>query len=466
MLPTFSIVLPVYATPPSLLIRQLESIRTQTWVLFECIIVDDGSPDPSLCELIERWATTDHRFSVHRRPRNGGIAAATNDAVERARFDFVVFCDHDDSLMPDALEAVADEVHRHPATDVVYSDELLVDADGAVLESYRKPDFSPYRLLGHNYFNHLTVVRRALLPRAPLRTEFEPTQDFDLLLRVVPGARRVGHLRRPLYRWRAIPGSVATAVTEKHGVAQAVRRAVTAACAQRQEDCSVSPLPDNPAAVRVRFNAHDRCHVQAVSTESNDTGVIDAAIRAARADTVVLVDPTARTPEPQPGDTAGWPTELVALAARDDVGVAGARLVTADGALVSAGRVHGLRPSDQFHGSDASGPGPWGAFQVLREVASVAPLGAAFRTARYRAVGGLATDLPLQVAMADLCVRLRLAGYPSLSTPSTVLTLPAGTPGWTPEDAEMSAWRRRYGSVPELVDDPYDPLGASGAPSR
>ena len=117
--------------------------------------------------------------------------------------------------------------------------------------------------------------------------------------------------------------------------------------------------------------------------------------------------------------------------------------------------MHGPRPADLFAGVDAANAGPWGAFTVAREVASVAVMGAAISKAAFLAGGGLPIHLPLQVAMVAHAARLRVAGRASLWTPAVTIELPAGTTGWAADAAEQAAYDAESARFPELRDDPY-----------
>ena len=138
----FSIVLPLYNSPLEHLKTQLESISAQSHTSWECIVVDDGSADTRGVELAEQMRIPDPRFIVLRRPVNGGIAAATNDGLDRATGDWVVFCDHDDVLYPHALETVAAHIATHPEDDFIYSDEELIDEDGALVTTSHPLDIA------------------------------------------------------------------------------------------------------------------------------------------------------------------------------------------------------------------------------------------------------------------------------------------------------------------------------------
>lgn len=100
-MPQVSIIVPVYKVE-AFLPRCLESIAAQTSPDFECILVDDGSPDGSGA-ICDEWAARDGRFSVVHK-QNGGLSSARNAGLDLAQGRWVVFCDSDDSLHPQALE--------------------------------------------------------------------------------------------------------------------------------------------------------------------------------------------------------------------------------------------------------------------------------------------------------------------------------------------------------------------------
>ncbi|MEO1057415.1 MAG: glycosyltransferase, partial [Actinomycetota bacterium] len=250
---TFTFVLPLWNSDPTLLAQQLDALAGQAgnW---ECVAVDDGSTNTAGIELVETRALDDPRFRALRRATNGGIAAATNDAIAAAQGDWIVFCDHDDRVHSDALAHLSAAIAAHPDVDLIYTDEQVVDADGQMLDVYRKPDWSPERLLGQNYLNHLVAVRAALIERVGgLEARFAPCPDREFTLRASRAARRVVHVPEILYDWRSLPGSVAHDVAEKPGVAAAV-----VAAAQRHIDdttIAVTSVPEDAASARITWPA-------------------------------------------------------------------------------------------------------------------------------------------------------------------------------------------------------------------
>jgi hypothetical protein len=156
-----------------------------------------------------------------------------------------------------------------------------------------------------------------------------------------------------------------------------------------------------------------------------------------------------------------WWEPLVAQVARPGVGAAGPRLVTEDGRLVSAGRIHQPAIRDLHSGGPADDPGPWGCFQIAREVASVASLGLTVRTDTFIAAGGFPRLDDLDVATALLCSRLQSTGQVTVWTPQCEIVLPAS---WLPPgDAALAARDAVVATVladePSVFDDAFTPVG-------
>lgn len=81
------------------LIREtLESIQSQTFHSWECLIVDDGSTDKSF-EIIREFEKRDSRIRLIKRDRNPkGAPACRNIGIEHSRGEFILFLDSDDLL--------------------------------------------------------------------------------------------------------------------------------------------------------------------------------------------------------------------------------------------------------------------------------------------------------------------------------------------------------------------------------
>ena len=84
--------------------QAIRSIAAQSYLNFECVIVDDLSSDDSL-QVIKHTLQelADRRFSLFRNPANTGQMGAMKAGLARASGKFIVFIDADDVLLPDFL---------------------------------------------------------------------------------------------------------------------------------------------------------------------------------------------------------------------------------------------------------------------------------------------------------------------------------------------------------------------------
>ncbi len=216
MSPRFSVLTAVFDPEPAHLESCLASIAAQSSDgPVEHIVVDDASTRPDVRSLLDDLEAHPGR-TVIRRGANGGIVAASNDALGAATGEFVVLVDHDDVLAPHALDVLADLLDADPGIDVAYSDHDLLRVDGRCASPVYKPDFSPERLRNHNYITHLVVARRSVVVDVGgFRDGTDGAQDHDLLLRLAERTGSFVHVPEVLLHWRQSPASVATDVANK-----------------------------------------------------------------------------------------------------------------------------------------------------------------------------------------------------------------------------------------------------------
>ena len=71
----------------------LDSVLLQTYSNWECIIVNDGSPD-NTDEVVERYVNQDTRFKYVKQ-QNRGLSTARNIGIERSRGEYILPLDAD-----------------------------------------------------------------------------------------------------------------------------------------------------------------------------------------------------------------------------------------------------------------------------------------------------------------------------------------------------------------------------------
>ena len=102
-MPKVSVIVPVYKAEEHLG-ECIDSILAQTFTNWECILVDDGSPDRS-GEICDEYAQKDARIKVIHKP-NGGVTSARSTGVEQASAEWIMFVDADDLLEVGAIEGL------------------------------------------------------------------------------------------------------------------------------------------------------------------------------------------------------------------------------------------------------------------------------------------------------------------------------------------------------------------------
>lgn len=116
--PLVSIVIPVFNVERHL--RQcLDSVLRQTLKEWECICIDDGSPDGSGA-ILDEYGNKDARFKIIHQ-RNRGVSAARNLGIKLASAPYLTFIDSDDWVEDDALESLLSAMEESCADMVMCS---------------------------------------------------------------------------------------------------------------------------------------------------------------------------------------------------------------------------------------------------------------------------------------------------------------------------------------------------------
>ena len=91
--PLVSIIIPVY-NAENYLSTCINSVLSQTYTDFECILINDGSTDSS-GEICDHYQLLDERIKVVHK-ENGGVSSARNKGLDMAKGEWVVCVDSDD----------------------------------------------------------------------------------------------------------------------------------------------------------------------------------------------------------------------------------------------------------------------------------------------------------------------------------------------------------------------------------
>ncbi len=506
--PTIGVVVPVYKPDVEALRATVDSVRGQSYARWQLCLCDDGSGDPVLAAALDEWARLEARIRVSRNERNRGISGAMNGALALTDADFVCFLDQDDLLEPDALAEVARAIAADPTIDVVYTDEDKVDEEGERYEPYCKPDWSPELLASQMYLGHLVTIRLSLVEEVgSFRSEFDGSQDFDLALRVTERARKIEHVAKVLYHWRATPGSTAHKYAAKPYADRAARQALRAALERRGEEGEVETglvdgtfrirrrirgtprvsvivpfrdgaqltahcvrslrefagydewealLVDNGSwqpetrALLERLKEDPRCRLLSDSRPFNWSAINNRAATEATGELLLFLNNDIEA------SSSGWLAALVEHAQRPEVGAVGARLLYPVGCVQHAGVVLGLGgiADHAFRYCPAALPGYFGLAKTTRDVTAVTGACMMVRRAVFDEVGGFDERFHVAFNDIDFCLRLRARGYRVVYTPFAELvhheSVSRGISRDLPETKEML---RRW--LPWIRRDPF-----------
>ena len=116
--PPFSIIVPVYNDENNLT-RCLDSIISQTFTDFECLLIDDGSTDnsPAICD---EYAKKNSRIRVFHK-NNEGISKTRQFGINNATGRFTVFVDSDDWIESSLLQKAVQVIDTAKA-DIIFMD--------------------------------------------------------------------------------------------------------------------------------------------------------------------------------------------------------------------------------------------------------------------------------------------------------------------------------------------------------
>lgn len=211
----FSVIVPVHQPEDQWLQECIDSVRGQFFADWELILATDCSLASSI-KILQDNQKREPRIKLKLETGQPGISATSNRAANLAEGQYLLFLDHDDLLHPYAMSAFAETLQNHPETDLLYSDEDRFDNNKQRLHPGFKPKFSKQKLLSTNYIHHALLIRRSLFEQLRgFRSQYDGSQDYDLLLRAIEKTQYIQHVPDVLYHMRIHPGSLSSGAEAK-----------------------------------------------------------------------------------------------------------------------------------------------------------------------------------------------------------------------------------------------------------
>lgn len=474
---TFSILVPLYNTPERFLREMIESVTAQTYGKWELCLAD-GSDDAHdfVGRICQEYRQKDSRIKYQKLAKNEGISGNTNECYKMATGNYIALFDHDDLLHPCVLFAYMQEICEKDA-DYIYCDEATFKGNSInhMITLHFKPDFAPDNLLANNYICHFSVFSRELLESGELfRSQFDGSQDHDMILRLTAKAKHIVHVPRILYYWRSHKGSVASSIDAKTYAIDAAKGAVAdhltklgyrnfeiestrafATIFRIKYELTSRPLVsiiipnkdhvddlsrcvesiinlstyDNYEIVIVENNSetaeirtyyeeisrHPRVQVVEYKGDFNYSKINNFGVQYAKGEYLLLLNNDTEVITPD------WMEELLMYAMRKDVGVVGAKLYYPDKTIQHAGIVIGLgahRTAGHTHYRiPEANVGYMGRLCYAQDVTAVTGACMMVSKALYEELGGLDESFTVALNDVDFCLRVREKGFLNIFTP-------------------------------------------------
>jgi len=178
----------------------------------EFILVDDGSTDDTIeiaHSLQARYG--ENRIIVIPLAGNQGAQIARNQGIDRARGEFILFCDSDDVLVASGVRSLADTLTRTPSLDYVYGKVVMTDATLVPLagvETIGGPfQECPFEMAGYHWHTMGALYRRSYLEKVgPWNPDLTGSQDWEYQARVKLGGGKGQFIDTLVGYWRQHEG--------------------------------------------------------------------------------------------------------------------------------------------------------------------------------------------------------------------------------------------------------------------
>lgn len=210
--PTISIIIPV-SNRSNLIRETLDSIISQSYKNWECIVVDDRSTDNSF-EVVEGYCLSDSRINVFKRPKKmlKGANSCRNYGFSKSSGDFIIWFDSDDLMTPDHIESKLKEIQKKKLDFLVARTQNF--KDGKFLEPYRydKKKYgikaSDFILLKIHWYTYDVMLTREVAKRISWNEKMRSWQDYNYFCKMLLITEKGGYLDKVLTHRRLHSNSI------------------------------------------------------------------------------------------------------------------------------------------------------------------------------------------------------------------------------------------------------------------
>lgn len=208
-LPKVSIIVPVYNSE-LYLPRCLDSILNQTFTDFECVLVDDCSPDncPAICD---EYTKKDQRIKVIHNQKNQGSSLSRQIGLAQASGDYIQLIDSDDLIESNMVEEMYLKITNDDLDMVCcdfyeeFSNRIVKNhSSGKADKISLLKDYLAFKIAS-NLFNRVT--KRSLWEKITF-PQASYAEDIFIVLQLLYYSDRIDYIDKPLYRYCYNPTSL------------------------------------------------------------------------------------------------------------------------------------------------------------------------------------------------------------------------------------------------------------------
>ncbi|MCK5510278.1 glycosyltransferase family 2 protein [Candidatus Parcubacteria bacterium] len=188
-----SIIIPLYNQAKKL-DKCLESILKQTYSNYEIIVVNDRSSD-CLSKIVEKYKKEfGIKIEFINNSINHGAPYSRNKGFLKSKGEYVIFCDADLELYPDALKTMQNELDNHKEAAYAYPGHIFGHKKFASFE------FNKERLKRMPYIHSTALIRRECLLALPWDESLKRLQDWDLWLSLLKKGHKGYWINKILFK--------------------------------------------------------------------------------------------------------------------------------------------------------------------------------------------------------------------------------------------------------------------------
>jgi glycosyltransferase involved in cell wall biosynthesis len=198
MQPEVSIIIPCY-NQAKYLPEALASVLAQTFTKWECLVVSDGSPD-NVKEVVSKYVDVDPRI-IFFDTENGGVSAARNYAISKARGEFILPLDADDKISDNYVEECLKEFQTNNNLTVAYG---AGEKFGAVQGKWELPEYSFEKLLFTNIIHPCGFYRKGdaeVIGGYDINMR-DGIEDWEFWINLLKSGGKVAKLKSAVFYWR------------------------------------------------------------------------------------------------------------------------------------------------------------------------------------------------------------------------------------------------------------------------